>query len=156
MSISSYKGAPAHPLRVLAGVFFFSTVVAACEDGLRIGDSGPRTVELESDTVQLEPGVTLHDVTLRASSEGDFQPAQITAKSGDVVRFTSGDTRTHALSIRPPSEPARAALAASDQLRSPPLIARETAWVVSLKGLPAGVYTVSCISHAGTATIQIQ
>lgn len=145
-----------HTLKVCAGVFVFCAVLTACEDGVRLGKSGPRTLELEADTVQLESGVTLHDVKIISTPAGDFDPAVVTAKSGDVVRFTSADNRTHALAIQPPNDAAQTVLAAAGQLRSPPLVANGTAWVVSLKGLPAGTYTVSCISHAGTAAINVQ
>lgn len=155
VNFSLYTNAPAHTIRVCAGVLLLSAL-SACEDGIRRGNSGPRTLELDSDTVQLESGVTLHDVKIRSTAAGDFEPAAVTAKSGDVVRFTSADARTHALSIQPPGEAARAALAAANQLRSPPLIAQGTAWVISLKGVPAGTYTVSCLSHAGTATVHVQ
>lgn len=155
MKLLSYNDAPAHTLKVCAGFFVFCALLSACED-LRIGDTGPRSLAVTGDTVQLESGVILHDVKIRAVQGNDFDPATVTAKIGDVVRFTTADTRTHALSIEPPSEAARAAMAAAGQLRSPPLVAPGTAWVVSLEGLPAGAYTVSCISHAGTATIQVQ
>jgi plastocyanin len=151
-----FTNAPAHTTRVCAGVFLFCAAIAACEDGVRLGNRGPRTLELHEDTVQLQSGVKLHDIKIRSTQAGDFEPTQVTAKVGDVVRFTSADTRTHALSIQPPSEQARAALAAEGQLRSPPLIAHGTAWVVSLKGVPAGTYTVSCLSHAGTASVVVQ
>jgi plastocyanin len=151
-----FTDAPAHTIRVCAGVLLFCAVFTACEDGVRLGKRGPRTLELHGDTVQLQSGVTLHDVKIKSAQTGDFAPAQVTAKVGDVVRFTSADTRTHALAIDPPSDQARAALQAGSQLRSPPLVAYGTAWVVSLKGVPAGTYTVRCISHAGTATIVVQ
>lgn len=155
MKLLRYDHAPAHTTRVCAGVFIFCAALAACDDGVR-GKTGPRTLELDSDTVQLESGVTLHDVRVVSTPAGDFDPAQVTAKSGDVVRFTSADNRTHALAIQPPNDAAQSALAAGGQLRSPPLVAHGTAWVISLKGIPAGTYMVSCISHAGTATIQVQ
>ncbi|MGQ0814219.1 MAG: cupredoxin domain-containing protein [Gemmatimonadota bacterium] len=152
---SLHSFAPAHALLVCAGVFVFCAVIAACDDLPKLA-GGRRTVELDSGSVQLDSGVKLHDVQIKSDQEGDFNPEQIKAKRGDVVRFTSADTRTHAFVIRPPSEQGRAVLDTSGQLRSPPLVAQGQAWVVSLKGLPAGTYTVSCISHAGTATIQVQ
>jgi plastocyanin len=151
-----FTNAPAHTRVVCAGVLLFCAVLAACEDGVKLGKRGPRTLELNGDTVQLASGVKLHDVKIRSTQAGDFEPAQVTARVGDVVRFTSADTRTHALSIAAPTDQARAALQAEVQMRSPPLIARGTAWVVSLKDVPPGTYTVRCISHAGTATITVQ
>ena len=136
------------------GVLFFGSL-SGCNKPVSIGNDD-RTLELASGSVQLGPGVTLHDMGVKSSRKGDFLPQQITAKVGDVVRFTSRDTRTHALQILAPTPEARTMLQPSSQLRSPPLVERGQAWVVSLKGLPAGTYTVSCLSHAGVATLIIQ
>ena len=156
MKLWLFMNAPAHTTRVCAGVLLFCAALAACEDGVRLGNRGPRTLELNEDTVQLQAGVRLHDVKIRSTQTGDFEPAQVAAKVGDVVRFTSADTRTHALTIDPPNDQARAALEAEGQMRSPPLVAHGTAWVVSLKAVPAGTYIVRCISHAGTASVVVE
>lgn len=148
--------APAHAIKVCAGVFVFCTAVVACEEGPALGGGGDRTLELQSDTITLANGVRLHDVKVRAVSGADFDPAQVTAKAGDVVRLTTADTRTHALLVTAPTPDASAALAASGQLRSPPLVAKDQAWVISLKGVPPGTYTVSCVSHAGQLRLLVQ
>lgn len=98
----------------------------------------------------------MHDITVQARGGSDFRPVTLRVKAGDVVRLTSADTHTHALVITPPNEAARQALDAAGQLRSPPLVSKGQAWVISLKGAPAGTYTVSCISHQGTASIVVQ
>jgi plastocyanin len=155
--ILKFRNAPAHALFVCAGVFVCSMLFGACEKGARISRKhDDRTLELTKDTIRLADGVSLHDVTVKSSSNADFSPTQVTARIGDVVRFTSGDNRTHALQLTTTDGQARATLDAAGQLRSPPLVSNGQAWVVSLKGLPAGTYTVSCVSHAGTATIQVQ
>jgi len=155
---SSYRLAPAHRIIACVGVFVLLASSSACEKGQRLGAGrrGSRTLELSSDTVQLPAGVTLHDVTIKASQNVDFLPAELTAKVGDVVRFTVGDTRTHALVITAPTAEGKTALESTGQLRSPPLVAKGQAWVVSLKNVPTGTYTISCISHAGTATLEVK
>lgn len=147
--------APAQRVLACAGVFIFGVLLAGCENGPRLGGDN-RALEISGKTVQLPPGVSLHDVAVQATGTADFNPARLTIKSGDVVRFTTRDTRTHALTLTGPSEQANAALSAMTQRRSPPLVAAGQAWVISFKSLPPGNYTVSCLSHAGTATISVQ
>ncbi|HUP90495.1 MAG TPA: plastocyanin/azurin family copper-binding protein [Longimicrobiales bacterium] len=147
--------APARRL-ACAGVFLFSVTILACDRKATNAKSDDRTLELSGDTIELPSGVRLHDIVLHAVSGSDFDPATSQAKVGDVVRFTSGDTHTHALVVTPPSEQARQALNAGGQLRSPPLVSKGQAWVISFKGAPAGTYTVSCISHQGAASIVVQ
>lgn len=151
-----YRLAPAHNLGVCAGAFAFALFFAGCERTSEPGARGPRTLELDGDTLQLDAGVTLHDVKIRSSQSTDFDPIEIRAKVGDIVRFTSADTRTHGVVIQGPTSAAAATLEAAGQSRSPPLVAQGQAWVVSLNQLPPGHYAVSCISHAGTATLIVQ
>lgn len=149
--------APAHRIIACAGVFVLVCLSAACDrPAATSGRKNDRSLELTSDTIQLATGVTLHDVEVKSGQNSDFKPDQITAKQDDVVRFTSADTRTHALVITAPTAEAKAALESNGQLRSPPLVSKGQAWVVSLKGVPSGTYTISCISHAGTATLVVQ
>lgn len=150
----SYCRAPAHSIRSCAGVFVAGMLLLGCERPAVGG--GNRTLELDGDTITIQAGVTLHDVALKAVQSSDFLPARIRAKPGDIVRFTSTDARMHGLSIHAPTPEATSALLASGQQRSPPLVTRGQAWVVSLKNLPAGKYDVSCISHAGAFTLVIQ
>jgi hypothetical protein len=149
------RTAPARALKACAGAFVFCISIAACDEAPRLG-GGDRTLELNADTVTLEAGTNLHDIQVKSGGNGDFAPTSITARSRDIVRLTSADTRTHALTITAPTTEATSVLEASGQRRSPPLVAQGQSWVVSVKGLPAGAYVVSCLSHAGTATIQVQ
>lgn len=127
----------------------------ACEKVSRLGGD-TRTLDLGSDTVKLPAGAALHEVSVRAVQGGDFTPAQTTARHSDFVRFTINDTRTHALIIEGPNAQADSILDATTQRRSPPLVAKGQAWVISMKALPAGSYRISCASHAGTATLVVQ
>jgi hypothetical protein len=138
-----------------AGAFVLCSSIAACDEAPRLR-GGDRTLELNADTVTLEAGTELHDIRVRSGANGDFAPTSVNARSKDIVRLTSGDTRTHALTITAPTAEANGMLDASAQRRSPPLMAEGQSWVVSMKGLPAGSYVVSCLSHAGTATIHLQ
>ena len=147
--------APARRFFVCAGVLF-CTLSACSKDKVKAGASDDRTLEVTGDTIDLPKGVTLHDVVVKFNTSSDFSPASTTAKAGDVVRFTTDDTRTHALEITAPNDQAKQALDGSSQRRSPPLVSRGQAWVISLKGLPAGTYTVSCLNHGGTASIIVQ
>lgn len=151
------QNAPAHRLNPCAGVFVLICMIAGCEKPSGVaGHRSDRSLELTGDTIELAAGITLHDVAVKSAQNTDFNPAQMTAKVGDVVRFTVADTRTHALVITAPSEAARKVLEAGGQLRSPPLVAKGQAWVVSLQGIPPGTYTISCISHAGTANLVVE
>ena len=148
--------APAHPLSACAGVFILTCVLfSGCDKGVAVRNDD-RRLEISGDTVDLPRGVTLHDVKVKATGHADFEPAQVTAKIGDAVRFTIGDTRTHALVITAPTAEAQHTLESTSQRRSPPLVTAGQAWVVSLKGLPAGTYTITCLSHAGSATLTVQ
>jgi plastocyanin len=151
-----YDIAPAHRIIACAGVFVFAIVLSACDKGAAVINHGSRAIVLGADTVQLPSGAQLHEIKVRATQSSDFEPAQITAKSSDVVRFTVADNRTHSLIITAPTEQSNAALESSSQRRSPPLVANGQAWIISLKGLPAGTYQISCGSHAGRATLVIQ
>ena len=147
--------APAHRISACAGVFVLCAQLASCDRAPKLS-TGDRSFELAGGTVHLESGVAMHDVRVHASRNTDFIPAQEALDHDDVVRFTSDDTRTHALLIRAPTPEAQQKLDVSGQMRSPPLVSRGQAWIVSFKGLPAGTYTVSCISHAGTATLVVR
>jgi plastocyanin len=150
------NNAPAHRIIACAGAFVLWAQLVSCDRAAPKLASGDRSFELAGGTVHLESGVAMHDVRVHASRNADFIPAQETLDDDDVVRFTSDDTRTHALIIRAPTPEAQQQLDSSGQMRSPPLVSRGQAWIVSFKGLPAGTYTVSCISHAGTATLVVR
>ena len=134
---------------------FVCVVLTACENPPRIS-IGPRTLEVNGDTVSIAAGVEVHDVHLRATNNSDFEPSQLAVRSGDIVRFVSNDTRTHALVITTPAPDAAAALVHTGQQRSTPIVAKGQTWIVSLKNVPQGSYTVSCISHAGTLALTVR
>ncbi|HEX6135944.1 MAG TPA: hypothetical protein VFZ24_18370 [Longimicrobiales bacterium] len=121
--------------------------VGACDEVP--GDAGPRVLELASDTIQLEPGTELVEVTVRRSASGDFDPGRAEARTGDVVRFSAADNGGHAIVFEGAalSDSARAWLERTAQLRGPPLIESGAAWVITLAGAPPGDYPFHCTTH---------
>jgi plastocyanin len=125
------------------------TLAAGCD---RVGpgsDEGPRVLELTHDTIRLEQGVRLVDIAVRRQADGEFDPAVVEARQGDLVRFTAGDGAGHAIVFVGPqlSNEARIFLEHSGQLRSPPLIVSGASWVITLDGAPAGEYPFHCTTH---------
>jgi plastocyanin len=157
LRLRSTRRAPVRQF-VRAGAFVSLTVLAAggC-DRVVPGDAGPRVLELAHDTIRLEAGVSLIDVAVHRQATGDFEPAQVEARQGDVLRFTAADRAGHAIVFTSPSlEPAaREFLEQSGQLRSPPLIAEGAAWVITLADAPPGEYPFHCTTHnvAGRLTV---
>lgn len=153
MTAGSTERAPARTsARAGALAFTLLAVVlgaSACDRAAPGRDDGPRVIELAHDTIRLEAGVRLHDVQVRRETGGEFHPSQVEARVGDYVRFTADDGAGHAVVFVGASlDPAaRAFLDQSGQLRSPPLIARGSSWVITLEGAPAGEYPFHCTTH---------
>lgn len=140
-----------------AGLLFLAcaTVLGACEPPAP--GQGPE-LELEDGAVRLEPGARVHEILVSGGGAGEFEPASIRAHPGDVVRFTAGDARTHALVFRSAelAVAVREFLDASYQLRGPPLISPGTAWVVSLAEAPLGSYPFTCLTHGGEGVVSVE
>jgi plastocyanin len=136
--------------RVWAALLAVALAGGGCDRVPGIGsDDGPRVLELTHDTIRLEGGVRLIDVEVRRTPQGDFDPAHIEARQGDVLRFTAADLAGHALVFVSPElgAAARSFLEDSGQLRSPPLITDGSSWVITLDGAPAGEYPFHCTTH---------
>ena len=147
--------APARFLTSCAGAFVCALLAAACENAPLV-DQKDRTLELAGDTIELPAGVDLHDIAVgTAQQHRDFEPRQLTAKPGDYLRFTTRDSRSHALVFEVTQPTQRAFLENSGQLRSPPLVAKGTAWIIALEGAPLGAYPFRCLVHndAGQLTV---
>ena len=149
------------PVRLLVAAGAVVILMAGC-DRVResVGDDGPRVLELSHDTIRLAQGVRLHDVAVRRTAQGDFEPATVQARVGDVIRFTADDNGGHALAFDGAAlaPAARTWIEGSSQVRSPPLISRGAAWVITLDGAPAGDYPFRCTTHdvAGRLTVSAQ
>jgi plastocyanin len=138
-----------------AGALFFLLLSACDREGG--ADAGPRVLELTHDTIQLPDSVKLIDVKVRREASGDFEPASLQARQNDMVRFTAADRAGHAIAFDGATlaADARAYLERTGQLRGPPLITTDAAWVITLDGAPAGQYPFRCVTHdlAGTLTV---
>ena len=146
--------APARYLGRRAGAFVCALLLA-CENAPLI-DQKDRTLELAGDTIELPPGVDLHDVEIRTGEQHrDFEPRQVQAKPGDYLRFTTQDSRTHALVFDVSTPELRAFLESTGQLRSPPLVTNGASWVIALKGAPAGNYPFRCLVHNDTGQLTV-
>lgn len=114
-----------------------------------------RPAELELDdgrTVELPAGAQIHAVRVGQGPSGaeQFIPDTVRARPGDVVRFIAGDRASHAVVFQENllSPDALSYLEDTGRLRGPPLISRETSWVVGLEDAPAGLYPFLCTVHA--------
>ena len=72
-----------------------------------------------------------------------------------MVRFISSDAGSHAIAFDGDamSPDARAFLERTGQLRSPPLLAAESRWVMSFEGAPPGDYPFRCPTHGVRGSI---
>lgn len=138
-----------------AGAFVVLLLVAACEAAP--GDEGPRVLELANDTIRLDAGVSLVELLVRRSAEGDFEPAAVAADTGDVVRFVADDNGGHAIVFESTALAAdvRDYLERTGQMRSPPLITSGSSWVVTLAGAPAGEYPFRCSTHNASGRLSV-
>lgn len=122
----------------------------------------PRVLVLGEDTIVLPDsiGLVIFEVGRRQDGVTRFEPETAQAAPGDVVRFVSLDNGAHAIAFDAPALPpgARAYLERSGQLRSPPLLTADAAWVVNLEGAPPGPYPFSCATHGerGTVTVAVR
>ncbi|HSH45376.1 MAG TPA: plastocyanin/azurin family copper-binding protein, partial [Longimicrobiales bacterium] len=117
------------------------------------------TIELDEGEVRLEGGARVHDVAVRGAGGRDaLEPGEVSAASGDAVRFVVEDRRPHALAFDADSlsAEARTFLEEGGQLRGPPLVDEGAAWVVSLEGAPAGRYPFVCRSHGARGVLMVR
>jgi plastocyanin len=130
-----------------AGVFICAWLLVACERAPLV-EQKDRTLELAGDTIELPAGVDLHDVGIRTGAQHrDFEPRQVQARTGDYLRFTTQDSRTHAVVFDVGTPELRTFLESTGQLRSPPLVTKGASWVIALKNAPAGNYPFRCLVH---------
>ena len=153
---SHSSSAPARLLRKCAGVVVFLMGVAACDNAPLIGDKKDRTLELAGDTIDVPEGVDLHDVKLVTNAQHkDFDPKQLQVAPGDYVRFTTGDSRTHAVVFETASPEIRTFLESTGQLRSPPLVNNGASWVIALDKAPVGTYVFKCLMHNDSGQLTV-
>ena len=147
--------APARLLSKCAGAFVFVLfVVTACDNG--IIEKKDRTLELAGDTIDVPDGVDLYDIKIATDAQSrDFEPDNLSASPGDYVRFTTADSRTHAIVFEVAAGDTRTFLESTGQLRSPPLVNKGASWVIALDKAPVGTYVFKCLmhNHSGQLTV---
>ena len=152
-----YRAALARPIRGCAGAFVFWVLplIAACDESPLRREA---KLDIGADTITLAAGVKIHDLVLRSIAGGEFEPATAQIRAGDVVRFTTRDSRTHIIEFEEAGLPPTAAdtFRSRSQLRSPPLLVDGAIWIVSFEGAPAGQYPFRCISHGARASITVK
>jgi plastocyanin len=108
-----------------------------------------------------------HDVKMIGDDKGyRFDPADLTIKSGDAVKFTVVSGGPHNVAFDPATVPAdsKAQLDANmdqkmSELSSPMLMNPNESYVISFGGVKPGVYPFHCTPHLamgmkGTITVQ--
>ncbi len=149
--------APARPFAGCAGVSVLLVIAlfSGCKDSPLRRDE---KLDIGSDTIQLAPGVQVHDVRVRSRPGSDFDPAVSKVGVGDVIRFRTVDARTHVLAFDETTLPTqvREQFAAKSQLRSPPLLVEGATWIVSLAGVPLGAYGFLCLTHGVAGQIVVE
>jgi plastocyanin len=107
------------------------------------------------------------DVKMIGDATGyKFEPAALTIKQGDGVKWTVVSTPPHNVSFWPDSIPSGAAAAlqanmsnTTSQLIGPLLMNANDSYTISFAGVPAGTYKYYCTPHLamgmkGTITVQ--
>lgn len=150
------KEAPGCSLRGCPGAVLLVVLALALPSCDQPGAARERRVlELEEDTIRLEPGTAVVDVLLRSDRENPLEPDTVRIRPGDVVRYVAADARPHAVAFdhgRLAPE-AAAFLQRTGQLRGPPLIHPGASWVVSFRGAPPGVYPFIDLSQSAQGVI---
>jgi plastocyanin len=160
-----------HGLALLAG----AVVLGACSGGANKADTTsaatppaatPATPAAGAVAALPATGAT-HDIKMIGDDKGyRFEPADITIKEGDAVRFTMVTGGPHNVSFDPTTVPAdsKAQLDANmpqklSELSSPMLMNPNETYTISFAGVKPGVYPFHCTPHLamnmkGTITVQ--
>ena len=111
---------------------------------------------------------TTHEVKMLQDAQGNYKydPADITVKAGDGVKFVMVSGGPHNVAFDPTQVPAnaKAQLSANMQnqiseLSSPMMMNANESYVISFAGVPAGKYDFHCTPHLamgmkGSVTVQ--
>lgn len=130
------SGAPVAAAVLLAGAFVL--LVSSCTSD---------KPQFQPDaTLRRELGLTDHDrvhrVTLVGADTEQVRPATVSVSPGAYVEFVTGDWRVHEVHFELDSldDAARSFLQGSDQVSSPPLVDRDSRFVVRFAHAPPGRY----------------
>lgn len=117
---------------------------------------GGDTIDLDSASVSIAGSV--HEIRITGAAATDtIDPATLEVEVGDAVRFVVEDRRPHALAFTADrlTEPVRAYLDRTGQLRGPPLVNQGASWVVILEDAPPGSYPFHCRSHDARGEVTV-
>jgi plastocyanin len=119
--------------------------------------AAPAAVLATRGTADAAPPPTQHEVRMvMAGTAFRFEPANLTIRSGDRVRFTTASGGPHNVAFDPAKVPdaakPRIAAGRPDQmspLAGPFVLNAGDSYTVNFAGVPAGRYEFFCLPHAG-------
>ena len=120
--------------------------------------AGPQMLELDSASLPLPDSIRLVVIHLDRGQAADFAPADVAVRVGDIVRFEAKDAAAHAVAFEGAalSPEARRFLEVAGQMRSPPLVGKGNAWVVSFAHAPTGDYPYRCATHGAPGRVVVR
>lgn len=135
-----------HLVRVGIGRLRAAPLVAGAACLLTVGCGQPDPSLQADETLRTELGLTardqIHRVTLTGGEVERADPAAVSIEAGAHVEFVTADWLIHEVVFEPDSVGASgwAFLARTDQTASPPLIDRDSRYVLSFEEAPPGRY----------------
>jgi plastocyanin len=159
-------------MRVISLAAGLLLAVAACGGEKKApeqtaADTGAAVTPTPSGQQALTGTGTTVDVNMDFDGKvGKFDPANVTIKSGDVVRFHNKTGGPHNVAFDKDSIPAGAEAVLNGAMKDviapltgPMLVQPDQTYEISFAGAPAGVYHVHCTPHIafnmrGTVTVQ--
>ena len=129
--------------------------------------SGAATTPVAGAVARAEPTGTTHEVKMLGDATGyRFDPANITVKQGDAIKFVMVSGGPHNVAFQNVTDPtAKAQLDANmpgqkmGELNGPMIMTPNEAYVISFAKVPAGKYDYVCTPHLamnmrGVITVQ--
>lgn len=167
-------------MRKLGTLVGLVVIVTACGGGEKRADTSAAAAPPAAGATSAAPGAgaaagtampatgATHEVKMVMDAQGQykFDPANITVKRGDAIKFTTVSGQPHNVSFWPDSIPAGAAtqLGANMSNTTAPLVGPllnnpGESYTISFAGVPAGVYKMYCTPHLalgmkGAVTVQ--
>jgi plastocyanin len=102
----------------------------------------------EGTTVTPDPGGQVHEIRMTMASGGRFEPDQITAKPGDVLKFVNVEN-VHNIHFRPQDNPGVANLPAPSPFLSQP----GQVWEMKVEFEPGRSYHFVCDPHIAAGMV---
>lgn len=130
-------------MRRMVGFAVLSFVISACSPG-----TGPEGQEADGAVASaVEPTGTVIEIAMVGVGDTYFEPADVTAKRGDVLRFVL-ESGVHNVEFPADQNPSGVELPET----SPMLQAPGQTWDYTVD-LPVGTYTYHCTPHAALGMI---